>query len=512
MPPSDSAPMPPDFSSAMGKRLAIAALAASAAWTGYLGLAYVRGTATAVVFVIGWTVICISLVLAAYSRRTAANRDRITSLGSLYLLGTAFAVAAVEYLSGAHIGSTHIVSYNAVWIAFFPMLVPCAPKKTLIKSTVAATMNPVALALIVTTTDVAWPSTSDIAWLFLPVYGSALLAYVSAGVMTRLGAQASKATRLGTYELVERIGLGGMGEVWRARHDLLARPAAIKLIRSDQGDGTPVRDEQMVRRFEREAQTTASLKSPHTVQLYDFGVTDSGTFYYVMEMLEGGTLEQLVENTGPLPPARAVHIVRQALDSLAEAHSYGLVHRDIKPANVHVGQRGLIEDYVKVLDFGLVKLARAHETRGSVMVSKENQITGTPAYLAPEALTGAAPVDARTDLYAVGCMLHWMLTGRLAFSGDTPMKMAIAHVTETPEPPSAYSSHHIPAELDELVLACLEKDPEDRPASAIELSQRLASIALPDSRPDSQSEPWNTPSLPPAPERDRDRVHATRMH
>ena len=223
-----------------------------------------------------------------------------------------------------------------------------------------------------------------------------------------------EAKRLGQYRLSERIGKGGMGEVWRADHRLLARPAAIKLIKPEMvGGGDPVAAHDFMRSFEREAQITAGLRSTHTVVLYDFGMTADGAFYYVMELLDGSDLHTLVKEFGPLDPARVANLLEQVCDSLAEAHEKGLVHRDIKPANIQVCRMGTRFDFVKVLDFGL---ARARSRRGGAKPGGESSIVviGTPSYLAPEMATGG-DVDARADIYSLGCVGYWLLTGRPVF-------------------------------------------------------------------------------------------------
>jgi eukaryotic-like serine/threonine-protein kinase len=296
-------------------------------------------------------------------------------------------------------------------------------------------------------------------------------------VACRRWMNAATTTQLGMYELESPIAQGGMGEVWRAKHQLLSRPAAIKLIKPHPNDSGELEiDEISVKRFEREAQVTASLRSPHTVQLYDFGVTRNRTFYYVMELLEGTDLETLVREHGPLEPERVVHVLTQALDSLAEAHSHGLIHRDIKPANLHVSERGLEKHFVKVLDFGLVKLERPDQVNRSL--SRADRITGTPAYLAPELVTGQGSVDGRADIYALGCVAYYLLTGRLVFEGESAMQVAIAHALETPIPPSQRVDLHIPRELERIVMACLEKDPERRPRTAVELLDMLRALDL----------------------------------
>ncbi len=279
---------------------------------------------------------------------------------------------------------------------------------------------------------------------------------------------------VGSYRLIERLGRGGMGEVWLAKHQLLARPAAVKLIRPDVlGQGG--QDDDFRQRFQREAQATAKLRSPHTVELYDFGVSDTGSFYYVMEHLEGLNLEQLVRSFGPLPAERAIEFLKQACRSLSEAHQEGLVHRDIKPANLFACRLGTNYDFLKVLDFGMVKKIQAEEE--SAQLTAVGSTVGTPAYMAPEAVTGGE-VDSRTDLYSLGCVGFWLLTGCLVFEAENPTKMILSHVQEQPSAPSSVSELEIPQDLDLLVLRCLDKVPDERPATAEELWQALDAIPL----------------------------------
>jgi serine/threonine-protein kinase len=266
-----------------------------------------------------------------------------------------------------------------------------------------------------------------------------------------------------------------MGEVWLARHRLLARTAAIKLIRPEMLGGGQAAAEAAIGRFEREAQATAALTSPHTVRLFDFGLTADGTFYYAMERLEGRDLDSLVRQFGPLPPGRAVHLARQVCGSLAEAHAMGLVHRDVKPANIYVCRMGLEHDFVKVLDFGLVKPENPAD--GPTMLTLGPPI-GTPAYMAPEALLGDSKADRRVDVYAVGCVLHYLLTGETVFTAPSPMKLLMQHVHDAPVPPSRRARQTVPRELDALVLSCLAKDPDRRPASAGELLERLVDLPI----------------------------------
>jgi len=278
---------------------------------------------------------------------------------------------------------------------------------------------------------------------------------------------------VGSYRLMEPLGSGGMGEVWRAQHRLLVRPAAVKLIRQSGPLGAT--RQQLVQRFEREAQITASLRSPHTVQLYDFGVTDSGTFYYVMELLEGLDLHSMVKRFGPQPTERVIMLLRQACRSLAEAHEHGLVHRDIKPANLFVTRLGYEYDYLKVLDFGIVK-DRPDGPELSVLSAAQGFLPGTPAFMAPEVVSRERQVDSRADLYSLACTAYWAVTGQLVFEGNTPLQVLLQHVQTPPVPASQISELPIPKEFDAILMKCLEKDPANRFSSALEVDAQLADV------------------------------------
>jgi serine/threonine-protein kinase len=280
-----------------------------------------------------------------------------------------------------------------------------------------------------------------------------------------------------------------MGEVWRAQHRMLARPAAIKLIRPEVlGAHDPATRELLLKRFEREAQATALMCSPHTLALYDFGVADDGTFYYVSELLEGFDLDQLVRRFGPVPAERAVHFLRQMCASLAEAHEAGLIHRDIKPANVYACRYGREVDFIKVLDFGLVKRRSTEAGAGELTVDEGP--SGTPAFMAPEQALGEGRVDARSDLYAVGGVAYWLLTGTLVFKGASPMETIVMQVHRVPEPPSHRTELAIAPELESIVLDCLAKDPGDRPQTADQLAARLAAVPLAPEWTDSRAREW----------------------
>jgi len=257
---------------------------------------------------------------------------------------------------------------------------------------------------------------------------------------------------------------------------LLARPAAIKLIRPP-GNDVAISDDAR-RRFEREAQAIARLRSPHTVTLFDFGISDEGSFYYVMELLDGMDVETLVERFGPIPAERVVYILRQMCHSLSEAESCGLVHRDIKPANVFLCRYGEDHDFVKVLDFGIAKAVHTAPDAMETSITSGHVIQGTPAFMAPEQALGSADVDSRADIYSTGCVAYWLLTGEFVFTADTTMQMLLAHAQTAPEPPSSRTELPVPPDLDALVLACLAKDRDARPTSARELLARLDTIAL----------------------------------
>jgi len=264
-----------------------------------------------------------------------------------------------------------------------------------------------------------------------------------------------------------------MGEIYKATHRMLARPAAIKLIRPEViGGSDPAAARLAITRFRREAEAAANLRSPHTVELYDFGITDDQTLYFVMELLDGMDLESLVRRHGPLPAGRVVHILKQVCASLEEAHVRGLVHRDIKPANIHVGQVGLVNDFVKVLDFGLVKPITDSPLEHS-LATQAGLVIGTPGYMAPE-IALSEKVDGRTDLYSLGCVAYFLLTGRQVFEGDTIMQVFAQHLQAAPIPPSQRGPFAVPPDLEQLVLSCLAKKPEDRPQTAAELNRRLA--------------------------------------
>jgi len=396
----------------------------------------------------------------------------------------------------AEFGALPAVTWTCIVIVATPLVIPTPPARTLLAALAAAATVPLGLWILTTQGIVVVEPLDYLTGSISPLL-CVLIAVLGSRVVYGLNVDVAKAQEMGSYRLVERVASGGMGEVWRAEHRLLARPAAIKLVKPEIMGGDPRDTARVTRRFEREARATAALKSPHTVELYDFGVTDEGAFYYVMELLEGVDLQRLVEKHGPLPAERAVHVLRQACHSLREAHSIGLVHRDIKPANLLVCRYGPDLDFVKVLDFGLVTLQLRRGTEGAQMTA-EQTLLGTPAFMPPEMITNPDAVDARADIYALGCVAHWLLTGRILFEESTPMAILLAHAQRPAKAPSETAESPIPPELDRIVLSCLEKEPEKRPVSAEDLDRQLASLSWTAPWTAERAQQWWQANMPPA--------------
>jgi serine/threonine-protein kinase len=294
---------------------------------------------------------------------------------------------------------------------------------------------------------------------------------VTSHVIYGLRRQVRHAMRLGQYELGKKLGEGAMGVVYEATHVMLRRPTAVKLLPIDKAG------ESTIARFEREVQETSRLEHPNSVYIYDYGRTPDGQFYYAMELLDGVTLDELVRMDGPLPASRATHLLRQAARALAEAHAKGLVHRDIKPANIMVCERAQVPDTVKVLDFGLVKTIDEPATEGHV--THANTIVGTPHYLAPEAISSPDDVGAASDVYALGAVGYFLVTGREVFTGKTVIEICSQHLKDAPEPPSAVLGAPLDAGLEALILRCLAKHTEERPRDGAELADALDALAVP---------------------------------
>jgi serine/threonine protein kinase len=332
-----------------------------------------------------------------------------------------------------------------------------------------------------------WVATSA---LVLALAISIVFAHHVVRVRRRAARATDRAHELGSYQLVERLGAGGMGEVWRAEHRLLARQAAIKLVRPEKLSASRRSSSSLLQRFRREAQTLASLESRNTISLYDYGVTDDGTFFFVMELLDGVDLDTLVRRDGPQPSGRVIHILLQALSSLSEAHDAGLVHRDVKPANLFVCRAADEVDIVKVLDFGIVQSAREASAQPSPALTpadlaesgaaQTEPMLGTPAFMAPEQIL-LRPTDGRADLYGLGCVAVWLLSGQLPFKAESPLAMLLAHVSR-PLELGALIPHDVPPELVRLLERCLAKSPEDRPRDARALAAELRAIRVPEAQ------------------------------
>jgi hypothetical protein len=319
--------------------------------------------------------------------------------------------------------------------------------------------------------DMAYTATTVSAFLW------AIVVAIAAGfsqTIYGLRKAVSDSRRLGQYTLEEKLGEGGMGVVYRASHAMLRRPTAIKLLLPDRAG------KDALTRFEREVRRTAMLTHPNTVTVFDYGRTTDGVFYYAMELLEGAALDEIVEVDGPQPEERVIHLLEQAAASLAEAHDAGLIHRDVKPGNILVVDRGGISDLVKVVDFGLVKdvgIRTAGEATSEPTLTMADTITGTPLYIAPETVTAPEAVDARTDLYSLGAVGYWLLTGTHVFGGKSTLEVCAHHLHSRPQSPSARLGAPVAPDLERLLLACLAKRPEDRPASAHVLRERLRACA-----------------------------------
>jgi len=315
--------------------------------------------------------------------------------------------------------------------------------------------------------DVAYPATIvTAAWWGMAVAMAAGFSQTIYGLRKAV----SDIRRLGQYTLEQKLGEGGMGVVYRASHAMLRRPTAIKLLLPDRAG------KDALTRFEREVRRTAMLTHPNTVTVFDYGRTTDGVFYYAMELLEGASLEEIVEVDGPQPEERVIHLLEQVAASLAEAHDAGLIHRDVKPGNIMVVDRGGIPDLVKVVDFGLVKdvgLPAAGESTFEPALTLADTIHGTPLYIAPETMIAPDTVDARTDLYALGAVGYWLLTGTHVFSGKSILEVCTHHLHSVPDPPSTRLGARVTPDLEAVLLACLAKRPEDRPASAHVLRDRL---------------------------------------
>ena len=341
--------------------------------------------------------------------------------------------------------------------------------------------------LLIASMMVAYPEVADavtpikLLQYALTLAVAALGAVFGTHLIHKLRREAFEARQLGQYRLIAPLGKGGMGEVFLAEHRMLKRPCAVKLIRTEQAG-----DPHVLARFEREVQMTARLSHWNTIEIFDYGRTDDGTFFYVMEYLPGLSLDELVQRHGPLPAERVIHLLRQTCHALREAHGVGLIHRDIKPGNLFAAQRGGQFDVAKILDFGLVKpLADVSETR----LTRDGVISGTPLFMSPEQARGHDDIDARSDIYSLGAVAYALLTGRPPFAGNNPLDVVIAHIHDELEPPSKFQPD-VPADLEQVIARCLAKRPEDRFPDVETLEQALSECAAADQWTQSYAAHW----------------------
>jgi hypothetical protein len=412
---------------------------------------------------IAGTLLALGLWQIARSQRNLAPRS-LQAIDVFATLGICWSFASLGHHALQPYGFyTGLLAVTHVSITR-AMIVPSVPRRSLllgIASFAALILSRATLPLPPELALVAGSRARGLLEAVLWSTAGSAIATVASTVIYGLHEKAREARQLGQYTLEEKIGEGGMGEVYRAHHAMLRRPTAVKLLA---GDGS----EAQLRRFEKEVQLTARLTHPNTISIYDYGRTPDGVFYYAMELLDGLTLEQLVERHGPQPPGRVLHILQQVCGALTEAHRVGLIHRDIKPANIHLCSRGDVLDFVKVLDFGLVRELKGD---GSVTQSNINTLIGTPLYLSPEAILTPDRIDACADIYGLGCVAYFLLTGSAPFSGQSVVELCAHHLHTPPVPPS--ERHPVPDDLERVILSCLAKDRTARPQSARALSREL---------------------------------------
>lgn len=430
-------------------RWGYAAVGHGALFLAGMAVLYLAKTSRRFLGLIAWTTIALNLVLAVY------DRVSMSAAGDPY-----FAVAFLLFLTAAFLP----------WPARYQIA---------LAATAVLAFAGVELLLFATRPEVRafWADRGDTVGLLNAVAwgtsGIAILGVASVIVSRTLYALCRtqlRVRRLGNYTIDRELKSGGMGQVFVAEHALLLRPTALKLVRPGQAA-----DPAALARFEREVKLSATLSHPNTITIYDVGRTQDGSLYYAMEYLEGFDLEELVDRFGPLPPARVVHILQQVCGSLSEAHARRIVHRDIKPSNVFITRRGGLYDFVKVLDFGLAKDIAADAPSG---LTKTGVIYGTPRYMAPETVNGNGQIDGRADIYCLGAVAYWMLSGQPPFHSNSSLELVIDHVKTKPRPPSTVTELPIPPALESIVMCCLEKAPDDRFQSSCELQTALAALAL----------------------------------
>jgi serine/threonine-protein kinase len=405
------------------------------------------------------------------------------SIGRFLLVGfardRALETPSALLMADAYISMLQLFG-TGLMVAIRAALIPSQPRRTLLVTSLVGIPPIVVSTCLLPTTDgsLGWRALDASVLPWLPMSAAIMWGFVVitctvvSWVIYGLRVEVKQARRLGQYVLEHKIGEGGMGEVYQARHGMMRRPSALKLLRGDKAG------EVQQRRFEREVQLTARLTHPNTITLFDYGRTADGVFYYAMELLDGANLQRIVAVGGPQPPGRVVRMLTMACGALSEAHGVGLIHRDIKPANIMLCSQGGELDVVKLLDFGLVKELAVD---GEAQLTGVSTLVGTPQYMAPESILEPGASDARSDIYALGAVAYFLLAGADVFDGKTVLQLCIQHLHQAPEPLTARGLE-VPAELEAIVLACLEKDPARRPPSAAELRRRLEACVV---------EPWD---------------------
>ena len=436
----------------------------------------------------------LALVMIAVTSFRWLTPARVLQIGAVFQVFGAYLFSHVEFLHDRPEIVLPAVPLACVWILAFP-LVPASLRRSAVIAFAAAATGPLSM-IAARAIGRQTPPVEEAVLFYMPLAIAAFLSTLMSGVIYKLAADVTRQRKLGSYQLVRKLAEGAMGEVWQARHRSLIRPAAIKLLRPELlGDMSTGEMTDALRRFVREAQATALLTSPHTVALYDFGRTEDGVMYYVMELLAGVDLEELVRRFGPQPAPRVIHILGQICASLAEAHHHGLIHRDIKPANLQLTVIGGEFDFAKVLDFGLVKHLVTGST--STLTTADHVITGTPAYLAPEGAEGGGAVDARSDLYSLGCVAYWLLTGTLVFEETSRWRcssrtrerpVAAVEADRAADPGRARAAHPRPPRQGSVGAAADrrrggEPPPRHRGRRALDAGARRALVALAPPRP-----------------------------
>jgi eukaryotic-like serine/threonine-protein kinase len=459
-----SALLPKDLTDTANERLSILALALSAvgifSYFYYYIVTYLIQTQTAS-FKLNIPILIIiflSLFVSFITRRQLFNSKTLHTIGIAYVILTALLIIISHTASEWWISRDRLqgVSWVCVWIVLFPIVVPSSTLKATAIALTMAFMGPIGLFISTTFLGKATATLMAYLDLLVPNLMSAVMAIFISRVIFNLGKDVEKARKMGSYFLQHKLGEGGMGEVWQATHHMLSRPAAIKLILPEIIDLSEAEVADAQDRFLEEAKITSTLTSPHTVELYDFGVTDDRSFYYVMELLSGDDLNWIIKRSGPMPANRVIYLMIQMCESLAEAHNAGLIHRDIKPANIFVCHIGLQYDFIKILDFGLAKNLTED--------NKPLRVEGTPGFMAPESLDKNAKISSSVDIYALGCVAYWMLTTKNVFGINLELPIAT----------NAKVSNSIPEDLDQIIRKCLAKEPTDRPESAEALAVQLS--------------------------------------